>query len=129
MLDTTAIPQRDDVLLTGTTAIGVVMPIGQEGAEHTVIHVKQRHVLMQGDLKPSGIHTGGKIQQLLQVEVVAGGHPLQPPVLEVPANTERVGRVQGKITDAGSQWREAFQLIGIAPVSYTHLTLPTTPYV
>ena len=39
MLNTTAIPQRDDVLLKGTTAIGVVLSIGDESAEHTVIHV------------------------------------------------------------------------------------------
>ena len=50
MLNTAAIPERDGVLLTRATAIGVVMTIREKGAEHAVVHVKQGHVLMEGHL-------------------------------------------------------------------------------
>ena len=62
MFNTAAIPQRDVVLLTGTSAIGVVLAVREERAEQAMLHVEQRHVLMQGDLKQSWINGSRQIQ-------------------------------------------------------------------
>ena len=42
-----AIPKMDAVRLAGTTAVGVIFPLREEGRKDTVLHVKHRHVLME----------------------------------------------------------------------------------
>ena len=47
---TTPIPKPHLMLFARSAAIGVVVPLRQEGTEQTVLHMEKRHVLMQGDL-------------------------------------------------------------------------------
>ena len=79
-----------------------------------MLHVEQRHVLMQGDLQQRWINGGGQIQQLLKVEVVTGRESLQRPMVAIPVETQGVGGVEGKVTNAGGQRRQHLQLIGIS---------------
>ena len=102
------------VLLTGTTAIGVVLAVREERTEQAMLHVEQRHVLMQGDLQQLWINGGGQIQKLLKVQVITGRESLQLPVVAIPVKTQGVGGVEGKVTDAGGQRRQHLQLIGIS---------------
>ena len=51
MVNAAAILQGDVMLLTGTTAIGVVLAVREERTEQAMLHMEQRHVLMQGDLQ------------------------------------------------------------------------------
>jgi hypothetical protein len=67
MVDTTAIAQAHHMVLTGATAIGVVVPLREKGTEQAMLHVKQGHVLMQGHLQLVRIHRPGQIEQLTQV--------------------------------------------------------------
>ena len=64
MFNPAAIPKGDVVLLTGTTAIGVVLAVREERTEQAMLHVEQRHVLMQGDFQERWINGGGQIQKL-----------------------------------------------------------------
>ena len=79
-----------------------------------MLHVEQRHVLMQGDLQQRSINGGGQIQQLLKVEDVTGRESLQRPMVAIPVETQGVGGVEGKVTNAGGQRREHLKLIGIS---------------
>ena len=63
-----------------------------------MLHVEQRHVLVQGDLQQRWINGGGQIQQLLKVEVVTGRESLQLPVVAIPVETQGVGGVEGEVT-------------------------------
>ena len=96
MFNATAIPQGDVVLLTGTTAIGVVFAVREKCTEQAMLHVKQRHVLMKGDLQQRWMNGGGQIQQLLKVQVVTGRKSLQRPMVAIPVETQGVGGVEGK---------------------------------
>ena len=51
MFHTAAVTESHRVLLAGATTVGVIVPLGEESAEQTVLHVKQGHVLMQGHLQ------------------------------------------------------------------------------
>ena len=46
-----AVAQMNGVLFTRSAAVGVVMPVGQQRTEQAVLHMKQRHVLMQHHLQ------------------------------------------------------------------------------
>ena len=114
MFNAAAIPQCHRVRLAGTTAICVVMSIGKEGAKQTVLHVEQGHVLVERDFQRRCIYMGGQIKQLLQIEVVTRCQAFQTPMLAIPRHRQGIGDVQGEITDTRCEWRQGFQLIGIA---------------
>ena len=42
------------VFVAGATAVAVVFPLGEKRAEHAMLHVKQRHVLMEREVEPAG---------------------------------------------------------------------------
>ena len=96
-----ALAPDHDVLVQG--------PVGRVG-EHRVLHVLRGRVH-----EADGVQGGGDPTPRMAQD--AEGHVLRPePVL-------RVGRLEGV---EGVPVRAASDLV---PVSYTHLTLPTTPYV
>ena len=51
MIHPAAVAQVNGVQLTRSAAVGVVMPVRQQRAKQAVLHVKQRHVLMQHHLQ------------------------------------------------------------------------------
>ena len=54
-----------------------------------------------------------------------GKSPHRPWIDKVKIKHPHSGLVGSRVEDVGNPWLDA----GIVPVSYTHLTLPTTPYV
>jgi hypothetical protein len=54
VLRTHPITQVDLMAFAGSTAISKVFTAGEKGAEHTVLHMEQGHMLVQGDFKPLG---------------------------------------------------------------------------
>ena len=73
---------------------------GKKRAKHAVLHVKHRHVLVDGDLEP--FRRGGRQQgfELLKIQIVARRHPLQAELVLKMVRRQMVGDVQRKITDA-----------------------------
>jgi hypothetical protein len=47
MLHPTSVSEHHGVLLTGPSAIGVIVAFRQKRTKQTVLHMKERHVLMQ----------------------------------------------------------------------------------
>ena len=70
MLHAHAIAQVDSVLFAGATAICVVGALGHEGGENAVLHVKHRHVVVDGELEPLGRGLAKEGEDLVGVEVV-----------------------------------------------------------
>ena len=64
MLRAHAVAQFHIVLVTGPATVGVIRAFGKKSAEHTMLHVKHGHVLMDGDLKPL---RRGAFQQRLEL--------------------------------------------------------------
>ena len=52
VFNTAAVSQQNGVGLTGSAAIRVIVPIRKQGAEQAMLHMKERHVLVQHDLQP-----------------------------------------------------------------------------
>jgi hypothetical protein len=65
-----AVAQVDDVFFTGPAAVLVGRALAQERAEHTVLHVKHRHVLVQRELEPVRRRGFQQVHHLADVEVV-----------------------------------------------------------
>ena len=65
------------VHVAGPAAVVLVRARREHRAEHAVLHVKHRHVLMNDDFQPLGRHRGDQVQQLLAVQVVRRRHALR----------------------------------------------------
>ena len=75
-------------------AVGVVGALREEGAEDAVLHVEERHVLVERELKPG---RGCRPQQrghLLGVQIIADSHSLQSLVRDEPIGRQRVSHVE-----------------------------------
>ena len=82
MLGAHAVAQLEVVLVARPAAVAVVRAGREERAEHAVLHVKHRHVLVNRDLEPLRRRGSQQRFQLREVQVVGRRHALQPePVL------------------------------------------------
>ena len=52
------------MLLTGAAAVGVVMAVGEKGAEQAVLHVEEGHVLVHRHLQATRRRAPQQRQQL-----------------------------------------------------------------
>ena len=83
-----------------TTAVAVVFPLGQKRAEHTVLHMKHRHVLVHRDIEPRARRAVEERFELRDIEVVTRRDALEAVVLEQVLGRERVGDVEREIATA-----------------------------
>jgi hypothetical protein len=67
MLHADTILEMNPVGLAGTTAIGMIFALGEECREDAVLHMKHRHVLVDGQLKPLRGRLLEKVQHLGQI--------------------------------------------------------------
>ena len=70
VLHADAVAELDLVDVAGAAAVGFVRAGREDGAEHAVLHVKHRHVLVDDDFEPLGRHGGDEVEQLIAVQVV-----------------------------------------------------------
>ena len=89
------------------------MPRGEKRAKHAVLHVKHRHVLVNGDLEPFRRRGRQQRLELLKVQVVTRGDPLQAELVFEIVRRQPVGDVERIIADAPVV-REKVQVIVIA---------------
>ena len=79
-------------------AVGLVRARREDRAEHAVLHVEHRHVLVDDDFEPRGRHGVDQVEQLLAVQVVRGGHPLGAARAQV-VDRQFIGRVEREVGD------------------------------
>ena len=92
-----AVAQGDAVLFAGAAAVGEVGAGGKKGGKGAVLHVKHGHVLMKGDLEPGGVGSAKEIEDLLQVEVVGKGQPLQRGLTLQQGGGQVIGDVEREV--------------------------------
>ncbi len=64
-----AIAQREPVPLARTAARAVVVPVGEQGRDHAVLHVEERHRVMDDNLRPRSERRLHHRRQLRGVEI------------------------------------------------------------
>ena len=67
VLNTAAVLEQNGVGLAGSTAIRVVVPIREQCAEQAMLHMEERHVLVQHNLQTINRGVLGELKQLLEV--------------------------------------------------------------
>ena len=114
MLGADAVAQLDAVLLAGAAAVAVILSLGEEGAEHAVLHMEHRHVLVDRDLEP--FRRGGLEERgdLLGVEVVRDRQAFEGMLAHEPLGGQAVGDVEGEVG------AEALALEGAQILVITH---------
>ena len=65
-----AIAQVNDVIFTGSATVLVGGAAAEEGAKNTVLHVKQWHVLVEGQFKPSRRSRLQQVNHLGNVQII-----------------------------------------------------------
>ena len=103
VLHSDTIPEMDTVAVAGSTAVGVILALGEEGGKDAVLHVKHGHVLVDRQLKPLGWCRLEEIKYLGDIQVVADGHPVKSPIHRFVLRHEeprrqRIGHVEGEVT-------------------------------
>ena len=98
MLHAHAVAQMHAVRFARPPAVEEGRPLRHERREDAVLHVKHRHVLVQRQLEPRGRRRGEQIEHLLDVQIVADRHALQPVADEI-LRGQRVGDVERKVAD------------------------------
>ena len=94
-----AVPEVDDVGLTGAAAVFVGGAAAEEGAENAVLHVKHGHVLVKGKLEPLGRGAVKEFEDLGDVEVVGDGEVVESGAFHQQLGGDGVGDVEGEIAD------------------------------
>jgi hypothetical protein len=87
----------DAVLLARAAAVAVVLALGKEGAEHAMLHMEHRHVLMDRDLEPLGRGRPQERGDLLGIEVVETVRPSSACSAMSHSAGESVGDVEGEV--------------------------------
>ena len=77
-----------------TPAVAVIVAFREEGAEHAVLHVKQRHVLVHRDLEPGGRRGLQQRLELHDIQVIRGRDPFQPAMPEEVGGAEPIGDIE-----------------------------------
>jgi hypothetical protein len=91
-----AVADGDPVAVTGAATGEVVFALGEKGGEDTVLHVKHGNVLVEGQLKP--FRRGGvkELEDLADVQVVAGSDGAKA-LGNKEVRGERVGHIEGEV--------------------------------
>src|SRR6266478_291793 len=100
MIRPDAIAEPNVMFVTRPAAIGKICAVGQEGAENAMLHMKHRHVLMDGYLEPIRWRRLQQRFQLREIQVIGSRDALQSKVgLEV-FRRQMISYVQRIITDS-----------------------------
>ena len=104
MLHPNAITQMDAVCLARASAVGMILALREEGSKDAVLHMKHRHVLVKGELKPLRRSRPKEIKHLTNIQIIANGDAFEsPPIIHIPLHEELggkgIGNIQRKITD------------------------------
>ena len=100
MLLAGSIAQLDQMLVARPAAIGLVRSRRQHGAENAMLHVEQRHVLMDDHFQPIGRNGRNQLDQLIAIQIIRRGDPPGAEPVQ-PLGRQLVGHVERKIGDAG----------------------------
>ena len=82
MLHADAIAKVDAVALARSAAVGVILPLGEEGGEDTMLHMKHRHMLMNRQLEPCRSRGLEKVQDLTRIQIIAHRDAVQTTIHE-----------------------------------------------
>eukprot|EP00960_Hanusia_phi_P045408 757218-Hanusia_phi.AAC.6 len=93
------IPEVDGVFLAGVSAVLVAVSVAEEAAEHAVLRMEDRQMLVDDRLQlvPSCSQRVSQLTQLEGVEVVGGGETSKP-LLEEVQGADPVGGVQAEVS-------------------------------
>ncbi len=89
-----AVFQMDHMFFAWTSAVFVGRALAEEDAEHAVLHVKHRHVLVERDLKPFGWCRMEEVEHLADVEVVGNREVIECGFLHQLLGRDGVGDVE-----------------------------------
>src|SRR5688500_10447136 len=78
-------------------AIAVVLARGKKRAEHAVLHVKHRHVLVDRDVEPCRWRGLQQRLELGKIEIIARRHPLEPVTPDEIVRRPWIGDIQRKV--------------------------------
>ena len=112
------IPKLHLVLVTGSSAIGEISPLGQKGAEDTMLHMKHGHVLMQGDFEPVRRRHRQQLEDLADIEIIRDRQVFQS-LLDEAGGRNRIGDIEGEISDLSSLCRLP-KVMNPSEVSHEH---------
>ena len=82
VIHSNAVAEMDAMFFAGAAAVGVVGAFGHESGKNAVLHVKHRHVVVDGELEPLGRGLAKEGEDLVGVEVVREGQALETLALE-----------------------------------------------
>ena len=71
------VPQMDSMTITGASAVGMILALGEKRGKDAMLHVKHRHVLMNRQFEPCGGSRAQEIQYLCDIEIIADGHAIE----------------------------------------------------
>src|SRR5262245_30582030 len=100
VLDADTVAEPYLVSIAGTTTVGEVGALGKESAEDTVFHVKHGHVLVNHYFKPGRRSGAQQDLQLVCIQVIGSGDPLQAEAVNKIIRSQTIGDVEREIADA-----------------------------
>ena len=98
MLDSLPVSQMHVVTIARPAAVCGIRPRREDRAEHAMLHVEHRHVLVDDDLQPLRRTSSHEIEQLVTIEIVRRGDSLRA-VLDHELSGQFVRHVQRKVGD------------------------------
>ena len=113
MLRAHAVAQAHVMRVARAAAVAIILAAGKKRAEHAMLHVKHRHVLMNGDLEPFRRRGGQQRVELHDIQIVAGGDAFEAEMIFKIVRCDAIRDVQRKIADATCV-REEFQMVVVA---------------
>ena len=113
MLRAHAVAQPHVMRVARPAAVAIIRAAGKKRAEHAVLHVKHRHVLVDRDLEPFRRRGLQQRVELREVQIVAGRDAFEAEMIFEIIRREAVRHVQRKIADA-PRVRKKFQVVVIA---------------
>ena len=113
MLRAHAVAQAHVMRVARAATVAIILAAGKKRAEHAVLHVKHRHVLVNRDLKPFRRRGGQQRIELHDIQIVACGETFEAEMIFEIARRDAVRHVQRKIADATCV-RKKFQVVVVA---------------
>jgi len=103
----------NDMGFAGPPAVFVGGAFAEEHAEHTVLHMKHRHVLVEGQFEPIRRRAAQQVEGLSDIEIVGNRESVESGMLHEQAGSDRVGDVEREVADAAAVGEE-FQVVVVA---------------
>jgi len=91
------VTQMNAMMFARPSAVGVILPIGEESGEDTVLHMEHRHVLVDRQFEPFGRSRSKKVEDLTRVQIIADRYPVEA-LRHEELSAQRVGNIKGKVT-------------------------------